>query len=162
VYSSSQGCHTATGTHMPHSVTCHPAEVTFPPLITSPRSASYVDVNVTSPSHLLLSAVLQWMWIDRRPRLLQMRRAAIDRYPLPARPNPRLRRKMGQTDRQTDRQTDNRQLHRPCSASYPSSVNNSVNAKQAGLPWGRNFYPHIHTHGIPMGFPWDSHTPRQT
>ena len=38
MYSSSQGCHTATGTHMPHgitqshSVTCHPAEVTFPPL----------------------------------------------------------------------------------------------------------------------------------
>jgi len=40
VYSSSQGCSTATGTHMPHgrshSVTCHPAEVAFRPL-TQPK-----------------------------------------------------------------------------------------------------------------------------
>jgi len=52
-------------------------------------------------SHLLLTAVLLWMWIDR---LLQTRRAAIDRYRLPAEPtaaNPRLWRNKGQADRRT-------------------------------------------------------------
>jgi len=33
---------------------------------------------------LAFAAVLLWIWIERRPRLLQMRRAAIDRYRLPS------------------------------------------------------------------------------
>jgi len=33
---------------------------------------------------LLLTAVLLWIWIEWRPRLLQTRRAAIDRYRLHA------------------------------------------------------------------------------
>jgi len=35
---------------------------------------------------LLLTAVLLWISIERRPRLLQTRRVAIDRYRLPAGP----------------------------------------------------------------------------
>jgi len=35
---------------------------------------------------LLLTAVLLWIWIERRSRLLPTRRAAIDRYRLPAGP----------------------------------------------------------------------------
>ena len=48
--------------------------------------------------------MLLWIWIERRARLLRTRRAAIGRCCLPARPtaaNPRLRCKMGQTDRRT-------------------------------------------------------------
>jgi len=55
---------------------------------------------------LLLSAVLLWMWIERRPRLLQTRRAAIDRYRLSAGPtaaNPPHAAAAAQ--RNTDRQT---------------------------------------------------------
>jgi len=35
---------------------------------------------------LLLTAMLLWISVERRPRLLQTRRAAIDRYRLPAGP----------------------------------------------------------------------------
>jgi len=54
---------------------------------------------------LLLSAVLLWIWIERRPRLLQKRRAAIDRYRLPTGPtaaNPPHADAAGEWDRQTD------------------------------------------------------------
>jgi len=66
---------------------------------------------------LLLTAVLLWIWIERRPRLLQTRRAAIDRYRLPAGPtaaNPPHVAAAGRWDRQTDGQTDTVPLHRPC------------------------------------------------
>jgi len=59
---------------------------------------------------LLLTAVLQWIWIETQPHLLQTRRAAIDRYCLIAGPtaaNPSHTAAMAQdgTDRQTDRRT---------------------------------------------------------
>ena len=69
-------------------------------------------VRMRNVNERVISAVLLWMKIERRQRLLQTRRAAIYRYRLPAgptagnpphRPNtPRLRSKTGQTDRQTD------------------------------------------------------------
>ena len=37
-------------------------------------------------SHLLLTAVLLWMWIERRPCLLRTCRTAVDRYHMPVRP----------------------------------------------------------------------------
>jgi len=74
--------------------------------LTSLCSASYVAVNTTLCSHLLLSAVLLWMWIERRPRLLQTRRAAVDRYRLPAGPTaanpPHAAERANGTERQTD------------------------------------------------------------
>jgi len=61
---------------------------------------------------LLLTAVLLWMWIERRPRLLlQTRRAAIDRYRLPAgsmAANPPHAAAAAQDG--TDRRTDARQF----------------------------------------------------
>jgi len=41
---------------------------------------------------LLLNAVLLWIWVERRPRLLQTRRAAVDRYSLPRVPQQQTRR----------------------------------------------------------------------
>jgi len=72
--------------------------------LTSLCSASYVAVNTTLCSHLLLSAVLLWMWIERRPRLLQTRRAAVDRYRLPA--GPTAANPPHAADREADRLTD--------------------------------------------------------
>ena len=70
-------------------------------------------------SHLLLTAVLLWIiWIERRPRLMQTRRAAIDRYRQPAGPTaanpPHAAAAVDRWDRQTDGRTDARQFHRPC------------------------------------------------
>jgi len=57
---------------------------------------------IMSHLYLLPIAVLPWIWIERRPRLLQTRRAVM----------------LGQTDGlaggQTDRRTDTVPLHRPC------------------------------------------------
>ena len=68
-----------------------------------------------------------WMWIERRSRLLQTCRAAIDRYRLLAGPtaaNPLHAAAAAQngTDRQTDRRTDTASLHRPTAAYYALSV----------------------------------------
>ena len=71
-------------------------------------SASYAAVNTTLYSHLLL-----WIWIERRPRLLQTRRAAIDRY-RPRSPQQQTRRTLPQRANGTERQTDTVPLHRPC------------------------------------------------
>jgi len=54
---------------------------------------------------LLLTAVLLRISIERRPRLLQTRRAAVDRYRLPAGPtaaNQPHAAAAGERDRQTD------------------------------------------------------------
>ena len=68
--------------------------------------------------------MLLWIWIERRPRLLQTRRAAIDRYRLPmgAIHQP-AHRTLLQRANGTDGRTDTVPLHRPCRILCVTKVN---------------------------------------
>jgi len=91
----------------------------FSPL-TSLRSASY-SLQTRHCLHLLLTDVR--IWIDRRPRLLHTRRAAIDRYRLPAWPtaaNPPHAAAAAQDGTDRQRRTPSRYID--LAAYYASSV----------------------------------------
>jgi len=77
--------------------------------------------------HLLLTTVLLWIWTERRPHLLQMHRAAIDRYCMPTGPTAaNLPHATAVAQDGPDRQTDGRTL---CHYIYTAAY--SVNAFSA-------------------------------